>query len=148
MMLNQNESGFFPRFEDISKMSEDLIHCLPVHDRETWGRILYRLSFKAQTPWVARFIWASQALIDGLPYRIDREQWRDPVDWDEAYRMGFNAPLMSPHSAATLNVLITAMEVELGTDHVDIQPMHQYRRGLRDRITKLLEDAWNAAPDV
>ena len=145
-MLNQDERDFFPYFEQISEMSQDLVRCLPAYHTVTWCRILYRLSLKAQSPWVERFIWAIQGLKDGLPYRIAPEHWREPVDWDAAYRMGFDANLMSPLSALILNVLITAMEMELGPDHVDIQPMHQYRRGLRDRITKLLEDAWDAMP--
>lgn len=60
--------------------------------------------------------------------------------------MGFEGHIMPPQSGMILNVLVTAMELELGPDHVDIQPMHRYRSGLRDRITMLLEKGLAATP--
>ena len=148
MRRHQDERECFPRFEEISEMSEDLVCRLPARQTEIWRRVLYRLSLKAQSPWSERLTWAVLELKQGLSAPIDHARWCEPVDWEEAYQMGFDGHIMSPHSALILKVLISAMELRLGPDHVDIQPMHRYRGGLRGRITKLLEEGLDATPDA
>ena len=148
MRRHQDERECFPRFEEISEMSEDLVCRLPARQTEIWRRVLYRLSLKAQSPWSERLTLAVLELKQGLSAPIDHARWCEPVDWEEAYQMGFDGPIMSPHSALILKVLISAMELRLGPDHVDIQPMHRYRCGLRDRITMLLEKGLDATPDA
>ena len=138
----------FPRFDQISAMSRDLTRCLPAYQIEIWCWILVRLARKAQSPWGERLEWAIHELRQGLPDPSDPTRWHGPVDWDAAYHLGFTGPIMSPQSAVILSVLMAAMERDLGPDHVDIQPMHRYRCGLRDRITMLLEKGLDATPDA
>ncbi len=148
MRCHQDETEFFPRAEQISEMSRDLVRCLPARQTEIWCWVLYRLSLNAQSPWSECLTWAVLELKQGLSAPTDHARWCEPVDWEEAYQMGFDGHIMSPQSALILKVLISAMELKLGPDHVDIQPMHRYRRGLRDRITMLLEKGPDATPDA
>ncbi len=71
---------------------------------------------------------------ESLPYRFEHDRFRTPVDLNEAYRLGFGGCTLPLRSALILNALLISLELALGSDHVDIQPIHRYRHAKRDQL--------------
>lgn len=134
MTPNQHDMEMFPNFDQIREMSQDLARCLSDEHKETWCWIFARLKFEAPSPWAERLECAILELEENLPYRFDHDHFRTPVDLNEAYMLGFGGCTLPVRSALILNALITVLELALGSDHVDIQPIHRFRHGKRDQL--------------
>lgn len=138
-MNNSNEPDQLPTREQIVEMAQDMVRHLPTNSTETWVRILYRLSLVASPTWTMRIVWATETIRRGLPYRIEREKLIEPVNQAEGYRLGRTGHRMPLTSTLFLHAIVTAVEQEIGADHIEFVPVRWFRRGMADRSKEILQ---------
>lgn len=136
-MSDSEECQVYPTKEEIEVMARDLHLHAPTNVSEAWCRILYRLANAADPEWRQRLFWAVNELRRLSVFGIDREALEREVSIQEGHRMGWSNHRMPLFSTLLLHALVTAVEQEIGTDHVDMQPVRWFRRGLRERAARI-----------
>lgn len=124
-------------YEQARGMARDLYNNMATNHAETWCHILYRLMMHTRTGVLFQLVCATYELMWQFPYNLSEDELYREVDLDDAYRLGLSSHDMPLESTLTLHSILEAAEQELGSDHVDMQPVHRVRRGLRERV-KLL----------
>ena len=135
--LEYESAPDLPAHEQVRGMARDLNNNMSTNHAETWCHILYRLMMHTRTGVLFQLVCGTYELMWQFPYKISEDELYQEVDLDNAYLLGLSSHDMPLESTLTLHSILEAAEQELGSDHIDMQPVHRVRRGLRERA-KLL----------